>query len=234
MEREYVDDALAFLSCLQLADTFFPSGLYTLSHGLEAAAQSGQVHAGTLATLLTDHLSISFGPTDGIALACAHQAGEERQLALALQADHRLTAVKLAREARETSCRTGRQLLQTARHIFGQPMLAEYAAHIESGTAPGNHAIVLGLIMAALGIARPKAVLSELYAFAASFVSAGVRLSIIDYRVAQEILHQHRAAIVDVAGQCCTKSIQDIVSSAPWIEIMAMRHEQAEVRLFMS
>ncbi|MGH2479903.1 MAG: urease accessory protein UreF, partial [Ktedonobacteraceae bacterium] len=219
------EDALTFLSCLQLADTFFPGGLYTLSHGLETATQSGQVNAASLAALLVDYLRASFGPTDGIALACAHQACEENHLSHALRADNRLTAVKLPREARETSCRVGRQLLHIGRRIFGQQILDEYASHLETGDTPGNHAIVLGLIMATLGIPREKAALSELYAFATSFVSAGVRLTVIDYRAAQAILHQQRTVLVEVAQFCCTKGIQDIASSAPWIDIMAMRHE---------
>lgn len=234
MKPGHADDSLTFLSCLQLADTFFPSGLYTLSHGLETANQLGQVDAIMLATLLVNYLRASFGPTDGIALACAHRACEENHLSQALQADNRLTAVKLPRETRETSRRVGHQLLHIGRRVFGQPILDEYASCVESGAAPGNHAVVLGLIMATLGISRNKAILSELYAFATNFVSAGVRLTIIDYRTAQELLHQHRPVLVELAQLCCARGVQDIVSSAPWIDMMAMCHEQAEVRLFMS
>lgn len=234
MKSAFVDDSLAFLSCLQLSDTFFPSGLYTLSYGLEAAAQSGQVDATSFGPLLLDHLSVSFGPTDGIALACSHRASAEDHLQLALQADSRLTSVKIAREPRETSCRVGRQLLNIGRRIFAVRVLDEYARYVEKGATPGNHAVVLGLLMAALGISREKAVLSELYAFAASFVSAGVRLNVIDFRDAQANLHQHRSVMVEIARACCTKDVQDIASSAPWIDVMSMYHEQAEVRLFMS
>lgn len=234
MKPAPVDDALSFLSCLQLADSFFPSGLYTLSHGLETAVQFGQVDATNLGSLLAAYLRAGFGSTDGIALACAHRASEEDHLPLALLADKRLTAVKLPREARETSWRVGRQLLNIGCWIFGKQILHEYIQHVENGDTPGNHAIVLGLIMATLGISREKAVLSELYAFSTSLVAAGVRLNVVDYRVAQEILHRHRSVMVEVAHANCTKEVQDIASSVPWIDVMAMCHEQAQVRLFMS
>lgn len=227
-------DSLAFLSCLQLADSFFPSGLYTLSYGLETCAQLGQVDAGTLGALLAEYLRAGFGSSDSVALACAHRAGEHAQVSEAIRADRRLTAVKLARETRETSCRVGRQLLNLSRRLFGQPLLDAYAQRVENGDAPGNHAIVLGLSMALLGIARERAVLSDLYAFSASFVAAGVRLNVIEYRTAQEILHQHRSVLAQVAQEACTKRVEDIASSVPWIDVMSMRHEQAEVRLFMS
>ncbi len=234
MKPAPVDDALSFLSCLQLADSFFPSGLYTLSHGLETAVQFGQVDATSLGSLLAAYLRAGFGSTDGIALARAHRASEEDHLPLALLADKRLTAVKLPREARETSWRVGRQLLNIGRWIFGKQILHEYTQHVENGDTPGNHAIVLGLTMATLGISREKAVLSELYAFSTSLVAAGVRLNVVDYRVDQEILHHHRSVMVEVAHANCTKEVQDIASSVPWIDVMTMCHEQAQVRLFMS
>jgi urease accessory protein UreF len=37
------DDLVSYLSALQLGDSAFPSGRYTLSYGLEAVAQSGQL-----------------------------------------------------------------------------------------------------------------------------------------------------------------------------------------------
>jgi urease accessory protein len=227
-------DALAFLSCLQLADSFFPSGLYTLSHGLETCVQLGQVDGSTLAALLAEHLQAGFGASDSVALACAHRAGEQARMSEAIRADRRLTSVKLARETRETSCRVGRQLLNLSRRLFGQPLLDEYAQQVENGDTPGNHAIVLGLSMALLGIAREQAVLSDLYAFSASFVAAGVRLNVIEYRAAQAILHQHRPLLAQVAQEACTQHVEDIASSVPWIDVMAMCHEQAEIRLFMS
>lgn len=227
-------DALTFLSCLQLADSFFPSGLYTLSHGLETCVQSGQIDGRTLDHLLAEYLRAGFGASDSIALACAHRASEQAQLPEVIHADKRLTAVKLARETRETSCRVGRQLLNLNQRLFGGPLLEEYALQVENGTAHGNHAIVLGLSMAQLGIPRERAVLSDLYAFSASFVAAGVRLNVIEYRSAQEILHQQRSLLVQVAQEACTKRVEDIASSVPWIDVMAMLHEQAEVRLFMS
>ncbi len=228
------EHGLAFLASLQLADSFFPSGLYTLSHGLEAFVQSGQVDANNLEALLADYLRYSLGSTDGVALACAHRAGEEDTLRLALLADVRLTAVKLAREARETSRRVGRQLLTLSRQVFGGELLNRYAGHVGNDNAPGNHAVVLGLVMATLGIPRDQAVMSELYTFSSSFVAAAVRLAMIDHRLAQVILHQLKPVIAEIARANCTKSVQDIASCAPLIDVMAMRHERAELRLFMS
>jgi urease accessory protein len=224
----------AFLSSLQLGDSFFPSGLYTLSHGLEAFAQAERVGRANLEALLADQLRYGFGAADGVALACAHRAIEEGDLELAVRADVRLTATKLPRESRETSLRAGRQLLRMAGEIFGGGELEAYAGYVLDKQAPGNHAIVLGLLMATRGIARECAIAGELYALVSSSVAAAVRLSLIDHVVAQVVLHRLKPVIAEIARANREKGIGDIASCVPRMDVMAMQHERADVRLFMS
>ncbi|MGH8822740.1 MAG: urease accessory protein UreF [Rhodoferax sp.] len=224
----------AFLGSLQLADSFFPSGLYALSYGLEAFTQAGLLKPADLEGLLADYLRHAIGPVDGAALACAHRAATTGDLDIAAEADLRLTAVKLAREARESSQRTGGQLLKTASRVFGGDLLPAYAERVRREALPANHAIVLGLTMAELGIAREHAVAGELYAFASSAIGSTVRLAMIDHRFAQAVLHALKPIIAEVAHIHCNSTVQDIGSSAPLIDIMSMRHERAELRLFMS
>ncbi len=67
-------DVAALLVTLQLTDSAFPAGFYTLSHGLEGYAQTGSVTPATLPDLLADLLRHSVGPADATALALAHNA----------------------------------------------------------------------------------------------------------------------------------------------------------------
>jgi urease accessory protein len=68
----------SLLSLLQLSDSAFPSGRYTLSYGLEALVQSGYLTVpgehSTLIRLLGDTIRFGAAPSDGLALACAHRA----------------------------------------------------------------------------------------------------------------------------------------------------------------
>ena len=81
--------------------------------------------------------------------------------------------------------RTGRALLSTATAAFGGAAMLDYAERVGEGRAPGNHAVVLGLLSARLGVPRLEAVVGELYAFSASWVAAAVRLAVTDHRTAQ-------------------------------------------------
>lgn len=230
-----------FLSVLQLTDSAFPSGRYTLSYGLETMAQTGRLTTPSdpvvLTDLLSDHLRFAVGPSDGVGLACAHRAVATRDqvdLETVIRADERLTAVKVSRESRETSARTGRALLRVATPAFGDLALREYVRQVADGRAPGNHAVVLGVLSACLGVPRPEAVAGELFAFSASWVAAAVRLAVTDHSTAQAVLHDVRPVMTEAAKSAVDKDVPDIVSCTPLLDVMAMRHEESELRLFAS
>ena len=223
-----------FLSALQLSDTFFPTGLYTLSHGFEAFVQAGLASKANLEALLRDYLEGVLGPADGVALSHAHGASEGRDLPRLLEIDRRLCALKLVREAREASRRVGKRILTTAIALKPDPLLADYRAAVEAGAAPGNAAVVLGAAAAALGIARRDAVLIELYTFTTSILGAAMRLIRLDHEEAQIILGRLKPLMVRVSEESMGKVLEEMRSFAPLIDIMAMAHERASIRMFIS
>lgn len=225
---------LALLGSLQLADAAFPSGLYTLSHGLETYSQLGHLQGDNLGLLIRDLLRFGIGPADGVALAHAHRAAIEHDVERAAEADHRLTATKLAREARAASIRTGKQLLQIALCLSGHPVLARHAARVRTGELPGNHAVALGLLHAAFGVSREHALAGELYAFAASSVGAAIRLTLVDHREAQRLLHALKPTIAEVVAENVDKDVHEIASNLPLVDVMSSYHERADARLFMT
>jgi urease accessory protein len=227
-------DLGAFLSSLQLSDSFFPSGLYTLSHGIESFAQANLLTPSSLAAIVADLIRASVGPSDATAMALAISAAGTTDLAAVATIDCRLTALKITREPRETSTRLGRQLLGLARDVFDAELARRYLAFVESGEAPGNQAIALALLKATLGIPVREAVAGELYSFAASCVGAAVRMSEIDHRNAQRILLLLHPVIEAATDDALTRTVTAMGGSAPLVELMSMRHETAELRLFSS
>jgi urease accessory protein len=231
----------SLLSLLQLSDSAFPSGRYTLSYGLEALVQGGHLRTPSegsrLIAMLGDSIRFGAAPSDGLALAWAHRAAgraRDPDLELLTQVDQRLTAVKLPREVREASARTGRAMLTTASAAIGGPALRDYAQCVKAGRSPGNHAVVVGLLSAQLGVPRMDAVIGELYAFSSSWVAAAVRLGLVDHRGAQAVLHRARPVIAAAASEVIDRDVAQISSSTPMLDVMAMRHEEAELRLFAS
>ena len=233
------DSLESFVSVLQLSDSAFPSGRYTLSYGLEPLLAHGLLRTpasgATLVALLADTIRFGVAPSDGLALACTHRAvglGASADLELITEVDHRLTAVKIPREARQASTRTGRAVLATATATVDVAVLGDYAQLVREGRSPGNHAVAVGLLSSALGVPCPEAVTGELYAFCAGWAAAAVRLGLVDHRGAQGLLHRTRSVIADAALDVLDGDVDRISSCTPLLDVMAMRHEQAELRLF--
>ena len=167
----------ALLVSLQLTDSAFPSGFYTLSHGLEGYAQAKAVTPDTVPELLADLLRHSVGPSDATALALAHRAASEGDWELLVEIDQRLHATKLNRELRLAATRTGRQLLDVARESVGGEPLERYAELVADKRAPGCQAVAAGVAYASAAVPVEQAVASDLFAFCTSFVGTAGRRS---------------------------------------------------------
>lgn len=225
---------LPLLTSLQLADSFFPSGSYTLSHGIESYAQAGELDPTALYHLTAGLLRHSAGESDAIALLLTLRAAREHDLDAVEQVDRRLTAVKVAREPRQASMRLGRQVLALNRDVFDDTLSGDYLARVRERLLPGNQAVALGLLKAHLGLPDEEAVAGELYAFAASCVGSALRMSQVDHREVQRLLHLLRPVVAEVTVDVLDRTLADIGGSVPYAELMSMRHEEATARLFVS
>ncbi|RAG86156.1 urease accessory protein [Streptacidiphilus pinicola] len=222
------------LVSLQLTDSAFPSGLYTLSHGLEGYVQAKQVDAETMPVLLEDLLRHSVGPADATALALAHRAVTAGRWDDLVEIDQRLFASKLNREVRIASTRTGRQMLDTARIALGGEELDHYTALVVAKRSPGCQAVAAGVAYAASRVPAEQAVASDLFAFCVSFVSAALRLRLTDHRRAQITLRALSPVVAEVTATALERELADLGGCAPVADAMSGRHERADARMFVS
>ncbi len=220
------------LVSLQLTDSAFPSGFYTLSHGLEGYAQAKAVDQDSLPGLLADLLRHTIGPTDATALAVVHRSAQAGQWDLVVAADQRLHATKLNRGLRVASTRTGKQMLDVAREAFGGTIIDRYWRLVADKVVPGSQAVAAGVVYAQAGVAVNRAVASDLFAYAASFVGAALRLRLTDHRRAQVLLRQISPVIVEVTKEALFRELADLGGCAPMADVMSGQHERAQARLF--
>lgn len=226
------------LVTLQLTDTAFPSGFYTMSHGLEGFHQARAVTPETVGDLLEDLLVATVGPADATALARAHGAASQQDWDTVTVLDRELYASKLNAELRTASTRSGRQLADLAAEVFadgpGGADIAEWSARIAAKGTPGCQPITIAVCYAATGVPAEQAVAADLFAFAASFVGAALRLRLTDHRGAQVLLRRVQPVIEVVAADAVARPAADIGGFAPLSDVMSARHERAEARLFTS
>ncbi|MYR94440.1 MULTISPECIES: urease accessory protein UreF [unclassified Streptomyces] len=219
---------------LQLTDSAFPSGFYTLSHSLEGFAQARAVDSGTLPALLESLLLHGVGPADATALALAHRATREGRPEAVAAVDEHLFATKLGQEMRRAATRTGRQLLDLAAEVYGRPEIEAYFGRVVRREVPGTQAVAAGVVHAATGVPVRQAVACDLFAFCASFAGAALRLRLTDHRRAQTMLHAVAPVIERTVEAALRRELADVGATAFASDIMSGRHERAEARLFAS
>ncbi|MFV0318896.1 MAG: urease accessory protein UreF [Microbacterium sp.] len=226
------------LVSLQLSDSAFPSGFYTMSHGLEGFHQRGLVDGDSVGDLLEDMLVRTVGPGDATALARAHGAASRREWDAAAELDRLLHASKLNSELRVSSTRSGRQLADIAAETFagtpGGDDIAEWAGRVKRRQTPGCQAVVTGVIYAATGVSIERAVASDLFAFAVSYAGAALRLRLTDHRSTQVLLRRVQPVIETVTADALVRPAADIGGFTPVGDIMSAGHERADARLFTS
>lgn len=222
------------LVSLQLTDSAFPSGFYTLSHSLEGFAQEGAVDRDSVPALLHDLLRHGVGPSDATALALAHRAAAAGDWAAVAATDRRLHATKLNREMRQASVRTGRQLLDLAAEVFGAADVRRYHREVGARRVPGTQAVAAGVVYAAAGVPVRQAVASDLFAFCASFAGAALRLRLTDHRLAQVLLRQAAPVVEETTERALARGLGDLGATTFAADVMSARHERADARLFAS
>lgn len=226
------------LVSLQLSDSAFPSGFYTMSHGLEGFHQQGLVDRESVFDVLDDLLVASIGPGDATALARAHDAASVRDWDAVADVDRLLLASKLNAELRVASTRSGRQLADIAGEAFagspGDADIAVWATRVKAKRSPGCQPVVTAVCYAATGVPIAEAVASDLFAFAVSFVGAALRLRLTDHRGAQVLLRRAQPVIEAVTADAIARPLHDLGGFAPVADIMSAGHERAEARLFTS
>jgi urease accessory protein len=236
---------LPFLQAMTYADSAYPSGRYTLSHGLEGLVQAGR--ADDVTALLLDHLRHTAAPGDGVATAAAAGAGEG-DLDMLVTLDHELSATKVTHELRRASTRVGRQMLQVTTDVetrLGQtrpdPLLS-YAAAVAAKETPGNQAVVAGLVHSSHNLTPAGAVATELTGLAVGWAGAALRLRRCDHIDAQVTVTAAHPVIAELAEEC-VRVAGDLRASGEWrllgraspgSDLASAAHETAPARLFMS
>ena len=222
----------SLLALLQFTDSFFPTGAFAHSLGLETYVQDGQVHdRETLESFLRATLFHGMRTGDALAVAVAYNTTEIERI---VDLDQCLSAMKISRESREGSAKIGKQFLRSAATLTESRMLDEYLKRIQIGECAGHHAVAYGLVARMANIDLRSTLLGYLHAYVTSQISAAVRLIPLKPTDGQRIIQHLRANILEVAEFAQSTDMGDLGGFTPGLDIQSMRHERLYSRLFIS
>jgi len=221
------------LALMQLSDSFFPSGSFTLSHGLESLIYSGQLRsADDFQEFLRLLLHNKVGPSDLVALIHAYRASAADNLDEVRRADIRLFAQTLIQEAREAQRKSGRALLMVARSTWTDSQLESLGAYTATGQIQCLHPVVFAVVGRAACLSESDTVLAFLHSFLTGLSGAAIRLGVLGHVRAQLILKTIAPEVEAVANIAASMDLESMWSCTPSLYIAQMVHKRLPQKLF--
>ena len=231
------DASLEDLGMLQLSDSFFPSGLYTTSSGLEALYYSTRkiTKADDLYDLIKVYLEHQIGPADCTALGNSYEQAQKKNLKKLVEVDNLLFSMKLIEEVRNASVRSGTQILRcVGSFITDNDILNLYQREISDKRASGIYPVAFAVTSHALGITRHKAALMMLYGFSVSMIGAALRLGILQHFDGQKIIHMLKPIILESVYKNIERPLTSMWQFAPDIDLIQISHECMSSKMFIT
>ncbi|MEA5509191.1 urease accessory UreF family protein [Crocosphaera sp. UHCC 0190] len=221
------------LALMQLSDSFFPSGSFTLSHGLETLVQTEQIqNPQDLLIFLRLLLNNKVGPTDGVALIHAYRGSANNNLEAIKQSDTCLFAQTLIEKTREIGRKSGRALLMIAAETWHDPQLSILSQEVSQGHIYGFHCVIFGVVGRVAGLNEEDTLLAFFHGLVTGLLGAAIRLSIIGHRQAQQILQQLVPDLEAIYQISTTLTLAQMWSCTPAIDLAQMGHQKLSRRLF--
>ena len=223
------------LALMQLSDSFFPSGSFTLSHGLESLVQDGKLRgAKDLQTFLRLLVRNKVGVTDVVALIHAYRGSANDDLETVRQADARLFAQTPVEKTRSTQRQSGRALLMVASSTWQDSQLDILSQDADEGKIHGLHPVIFAVVGRTTGLSQGDTVLAFLHSFVTSILGAAIRLGVLGHLQAQQVLCQLTPDIEATCRTAASMTLDEMWSCTLFIDIAQMRHQKLAQRLFAS
>jgi urease accessory protein len=209
----------------------FPTGAFSYSHGLEAAAADGAVHdRATLECWIAAIVGRGSGRIDVDILRDAWRAADAGDDAALAEANRRGVAYRATAELALESNQQGA--------AFAAAHGAAWAdTHCLIASAMGSsvcHAAAFGVAAARAGIGLPDVLTAYLHTFAANLMSAGLRLGIVGQSDGQRILAALEPVVAAAVSATLTRGADDFGAATFALDLASMAHETQYSRLFRS
>lgn len=220
---------------LQAGDSFYPTGSYAHSFGLEGLVHEGVVrdratlreflHRSVLPALRKVELPIAVHAWNALEAQDWRRVGEICVLS---------SALKSSREARLASENIGRQRAELVAVLRGDECAKAYVARAKEGGWPFSSAVSAALEGRAIGAPREAVLAGVVYSTVAAIVSAAMKLLRLGQNASQTLLTEVLGEAPAVIAAAEGVRLEEIGWFNPWLDIAAARHETADARMFIS
>lgn len=231
-----IDEIEQELGVMQLSDSFFPTGIFSTSNGLEFLFAGKKIQGMTdVIKLIRICINQQIGPSDCVALANVFDSANRHGLDEVVKTDNILFATKPIKEIRDASVRSGIQLIKcVTEFVKNDEILNQYQNNIIKNNAHGVFPVAFAICCNALKIKKEKSMMMMLYGFTVSIVGAALRLGLIQHFESQKIIHGIKPIISQTIKEYSNKSLLEMWQFAPQIDIAQMSHEKMDSKMFIT
>jgi urease accessory protein len=230
-------DTAWLVGLLQAGDSFYPTGAYAHSFGLEALIDLNVVRdrdtlsaffrLSVLPTLRHAEL-----PLAAHAYAALDPAAPDwPRVAELCTLAH---ALKSPRELRAATDNIGRQRAELTSRLHAHPLAADYLARATVASWPHSAAVSAALEGRVLGAPRDAVLAGICYSTLSSTLAAAMKLLRIGQNAGQSLLTEALAQTPPLISAAAKIPLAEIGWFNPWLDIASARHETAPARMFIS
>ncbi len=231
-----IDEIEQELGVMQLSDSFFPTGIFATSNGLEFLFTEKKIQGMTdLIEMIRINIIQQMGPSDCVALANAFDSANKHDFDKVIEADSIVFATKSIKEIRNASVRSGVQLIKcVSEFVKDDEILNQYKTNIIKNKAHGIFPVAFAICCNALKIKKEKSMTMLLYGFTVGVVGAAIRLGLIQHFEGQKIIHSIKPIISQTIKEYSNKSLFEMWQFAPQVDIIQMSHEKMDSKMFIT
>ena len=231
-----IDDIENELTIMQLSDSFFPTGIFATSNGLEFLFYEKNVrNVHDVLDLVVINLKQQIGPTDCVILGNVIDSAKKGEINRIIEADNMLYASKLVRDIREASTRSGIQVVRCVSEFVRDSTLLRFRDSLIEKKTHGTFPVALAVCCNALNIKKENGMIIMMYGFTVGMVGAALRLGIIQHFEGQKIIHSVKPVISEIVREYSkVNSLEKIWQFAPQMDIIQMSHEKMDSKMFIT
>jgi urease accessory protein len=231
-----IDEIEQELGVMQLSDSFFPTGIFATSNGLEFLFTEKKIQGMTdLIKMIKINITQQIGPSDCVALANAFDSANKHDFDRVIEIDNIVFATKSIKEIRNASVRSGIQLIKcVSEFVKDDEILNQYKNDIIKNKVHGIFPVAFAICCNALKIKKEKGMTMLLYGFTVGVVGAALRLGLIQHFEGQKIIHSIKPIISQTINEYSNKSLSEMWQFAPQVDIVQMSHEKMDSKMFIT
>jgi urease accessory protein len=223
-------------SLLQFAGGTFPTGAFSQSWGLETYVADGRVASiADFREYLEAYVQQILTHLEGPALCHAYDLTQENGLSdnqPLRNLEEQVTAMRLTREGREASHRTGKALLRIAAGMVDRKDLNDYYGTIEETGI--NYPVAFGLLSALLDVPKEEAVSAFFFGSVNAMVQSAVKLIPLGNGEAQKLIFEMYYLVGSAVEVALSTPVEEMFAFCPAFDLASIHHEDLPTRLYMS